>query len=675
MKIRRPSSHHDAHALLDYGDRIVDGDTAPPTSDLESTFLRVQHAMRAGQPVPDAMPDHLRMRAWEDIMQNTAAIPGERESNRTRQRPFHAGALPRMGWTNAANVALAVLIVIAGFGAWRAFDDEMTGGVNSLGSSGGRYAVAPMTPVSIETATAHMATEPISSCDFSQSVPIFTAVEYTQYKGTALYLWKEQSIAEYPVGDLTLRCAGEPDDLVLATNVAAASPGPIAGTVQLHRFPDPSTAPEGAVTIFLNIITGESVTLPTQQVLLTHVEGNRSRWVAAIDNENPDDLVIADLSTMESRTVSDLTGVPMDGLSQITTVATGDTLVVLSRTGSLQGESDLPGEALVLGSDFSDMHRIDLPDEIGTIENAWLSPNGSHLAVSTAEGTKFDRNVTYSILNIEDGHLVAQSEPFQETANQKLSWVQGGTAIVFSEQHALRLLPAEEGALAATLLTTEGELWAPRTTYDPATITVQEVPMQDDGGNAIAGSYAAHIVNVDSGETTTIDGRDVNSVISWFTNSTSLAMVMPDESEPETTSIAFHDPVTGNQILGVDEIPYPFRTGPENPVLIGKSAFYTTPDGNTTLLTVGSQFMYLSRIVDGQTEVRQLPTLPEPYSGTNSGLSVMLSEDGTMASIIRSQDEAQIRFILDLTAPDAQWLEIPTEEINMSPNVTFVQTP
>jgi hypothetical protein len=676
MKFRHTPSRDEQQAFLDYGDRVVDGDTTPPTSDLESTFLRVQRAMRSSAAASNTMPDHLRMRAWEDVMQNTAIAPA-RGSTRPVNRPRTIPAVPlsRMAWTGAANIALAILVVIAGFGAWRAFDSGIGGGGNDSAPSEGRYAQAPTTPVPMSTAETHVAAEPISSCDFSENMPIVTAVEYTEYKGTALYLWKGQSSTDYTVGDLVLRCAGEPEDVVLAENVAAASPGPIAGTVQLHRYPDPSTAPEGAVTTYLDVVTGESVTLPTQQLLLTHVEGNWSQWITAIDNEKPDDLIIANLVSMESRTLSELTGVTMNGIGTVTTVATGNTVVVLSRTGTLEGVSDLPGEALVIRSDFSNIRWIDLPEESGTIENAWLSPDGDHLAVSTAKGGQFDRDVTYSILSTEDGQLVSQSEPFEEMANHSVSWIQDGAAIVFSEQHTLRLLPAQEGASTSTLLVTEGELWAPRTTHDPATVTVQEVPMQDDDANAIAGSYATHIVNVESAEMTTLEGRDVNSAISWFTSSTSLAMVMPDEAEPETTSMVFHDPVTGNPILEVEEIPYPFRTGPQNPMLIGKSAFYTTPDGDTTLLTIGSQFMFLSRIVDGQTEVRQLPTLPEPYTDHNSGLSVIVSDDGGMASIIRSQDEAQIRFILDLTHPEAEWLEVPTEEVNTSPNVTFVQAP
>lgn len=132
MKLRHTPSRDEQQAFLDYGDRIVDGDTPPPINDLESTFLRVQSAMRADQRVPGVMPDHLRMRAWEEIMQNAATIPSGRAAGRpgTRQQPrsFAPAPLPRMAWSGAANIALALLVVVAGFGAWRVFDSGIGGG-------------------------------------------------------------------------------------------------------------------------------------------------------------------------------------------------------------------------------------------------------------------------------------------------------------------------------------------------------------------------------------------------------------------------------------------------------------------------------------------------------------------------------------------------------------------
>ncbi len=128
MKRFSKASRDEQQAFLDYGDRVIDGDTPPPTSDLESTYLRVQQAMRPNAAASQTMPDHLRTRTWEDIMENAA--PAMRPPIGRRATSAHAKSLPlfRMGWTGMANAALAVLVVIAGFGAWRVFVGDVDGG-------------------------------------------------------------------------------------------------------------------------------------------------------------------------------------------------------------------------------------------------------------------------------------------------------------------------------------------------------------------------------------------------------------------------------------------------------------------------------------------------------------------------------------------------------------------
>jgi hypothetical protein len=237
------------------------------------------------------------------------------------------------------------------------------------------------------------------------------------------------------------------------------------------------------------------------------------------------------------------------------------------------------------------------------------------------------------------------------------------------------MLRAETNGASQVFLETDGELRAPRSTYDDATVVVQEYPVQDQSGAAVSGSYDVHIVDTDSGDVVAIEGRDVNDMMAWIPSANALAMVVPDESEPATTRIRFYDAVTGQHIEDVNDAPYPFPTTPSGAMLIGKSSIVVTPDGNTTLLTVGSQFMFLTTARDGEVRVRHLPLLPEPHNQGNPGISITLSDDGTMASVVRTNDEAQIRFVLDLTDPGAEWLEVQTEEINTSPNVTFVQAP
>lgn len=587
-----------------------------------------------------------------------------------------------------ANAVLAVLLVVAGFGAWRVIDGGMTGGGNGPAPSEGHYAFAPTTPVAKESTPEWARTEPISACDFSGPIPIFTSVQYSKYKDTALYLWKDQSPSQWATGDLILRCAGE-DDTVLASDVYTAAPGPMDGIVSLHQYPDPATAPDNSVTTHLDLTTGESVTFGSSNVNMMLANGGtdyiRSEWILGVSVEDPAVLQVANLETMETREISEFTEVIPSDRSEPWSVASGDTMVVGFRYpysvestegGAVVTGSALPGDMLILSGGFDDSRWISIPDELAAIKEAWLSPNGDYLAVATYTGDVMEGQRSYAIVSTADGRLVSQSEDMPQWDNASVSWVQDGSAIVFAEQHALKMLPAEDGASSEILLETEGDLYAPRTTYDTATVVVQEVPVQDEAGNAVAGAYAAHIVDTMTGETVSIQGRDVNGMITWIPMVNTLAMVIPDASEPESTTLSFYDAVTGEHLEDVEGVPYPFTTTPGSMPLIGKASIATTPDASGTLLTIGSQYIFLTEVVDGQATVRHVPALPEPYSEYNSTVTVDISDDGTLASVIRGNDEARIRFVLDLSNLDAGWIEIPTEQgTSYSPFVSFVTSP
>lgn len=688
MNIRRTSSRDEQQAFLDYGDHIIDGYTTPPTTDLQSTFLTVQRAMRASTAPSDTMPDHLRTRAWENIMQNAAIAParGSTRGHRHRSNPLPAVPLPRMAWTGAANIALAVLVLIAGFGSWRAFDGSIGGG-NGPAPSGGNYAQAPMTPVPMATADTADVVKSITACEFHGDIPILASVEYSEYKGTALYLWKDQSPDQWATGDLVLRCAGEAD-VVLASDVYSASPGPMDGIVSLHQYPNPATAPENGVGSFLNVMTGEMISFGTTTQPLTLANGGtdflRSEWVLGVSSDEPSVLEIANLRTMETRPISEFSNVVPSERNAPWAVSVDGSIVIGFRypygieenDGSIIRGDEMPGDLLVIDGEFENAHWISIPDGLTSIKEAWLAPNGDYLAVANYTGDSFtEEQRSYAILSTADGHLVSQSEGSARYDNASVSWVQDGTAIAFAEQHALRVLPAEDGAFAETLLETEGNLFAPRTTYDVSTVVIQEYPTQDESGADVAGEHAAHIVNIESGEAISIEGRDVNGMIGWIPVVNTLAMVTPDSSEPETATLSFYDAVSGQHLENVDGVPYPYSTSPSTRPLIGKASIGATPDATTTFLTLGSHYMFVTEVVDGQAQVRQLPMLPEPYSEANSGVSVDISDDGSMVSVIRSNDEAQIRFVLDLTDPETGWQEVPTHEASHGVNVSFVIAP
>ena len=169
-------------------------------------------------------------------MQNTAAIPGRRESNRTRQRASSTlvhylewdGRAPRTSPSPSS-------IVIAGFGAWRAYDSGTGGGEIKIPvASEGRYAQAPMTPVPIASAGASSAVAPITACDVSGNILILKdlAKGPSPAPGTSIYTVRYDSGLEDSGSDLMIGCESE-ESTLLASNVLDVTRGPWPGTLMV----------------------------------------------------------------------------------------------------------------------------------------------------------------------------------------------------------------------------------------------------------------------------------------------------------------------------------------------------------------------------------------------------------------------------------------------------------
>src|SRR5699024_5903745 len=120
-----------------------------------------QHGLHAIDLDHGTMPDTVRTRIREDLMQTAATpadIAGQQPPPKAHRRqpaaPFPHRSLPRMAWTGAANIALAAVLILAAFGAWRLMDGSVGtgGGTAPTEPSGGQYAQAPI--ISTPAATA-----------------------------------------------------------------------------------------------------------------------------------------------------------------------------------------------------------------------------------------------------------------------------------------------------------------------------------------------------------------------------------------------------------------------------------------------------------------------------------------------------------------------------------------
>lgn len=130
-----PDDIRDADNLFAYVDRLVDGQPAIPTTNLERTAQRIHAA--AGPGLNAALPHTRRTDLWSDIMhtmpQSTApaTTPGHRIAERWTPPRWNAVA-------NGALAAALVLALVAGF--WRFGDLPGTGNGSGDDNDGAQFA-------------------------------------------------------------------------------------------------------------------------------------------------------------------------------------------------------------------------------------------------------------------------------------------------------------------------------------------------------------------------------------------------------------------------------------------------------------------------------------------------------------------------------------------------------
>lgn len=675
MKLRQTPSRDEQQAFLDYGDRVVDGDTAPPTTDLESTFLRVQRAMRADQRVPGTMPDHLRMRAWEDVMQNTAIAPSHNSTIGQRRKSY---PLPRMAWTGAANVALAILVIIAGFGAWRAFDGGFAGGNNNPAPSGGRYAQAPMTPLPIATAPTSAPVESLWACDISGDIPIVPDVSSSALDGTSLYITPRNQMIDDPTGTLMLHCVDEPEDIELAQRVVSAGGGPIPGVVQLSVLPDGATTLEEQIPAYLNLLTGQSIefagfSIDSSEHDWSSIPG--SPWVVGRVLNNPAIAELVNLQTMESRPLDDLTGADVASgtdIPGIGVVANDTTVLAFTQPytgpgegGTIMTDTGAPGDLMILGEDFDNIRWIDLPESLQYVRDMWLSPDGSAIALSVFDGaTQLEESRSYAIISAEDGTLIGQSGPITALGNPIALWIQDSGAITYTAGDTVQVLRADPGAQPEVVLEPGQELFSVRTTYDPDVLVASI--RKDHGTDADPASTdvdKVFSVNIATGATHEFDGMEIGDIHSQIMPQANVLLMYDFVALESPVMVTAYDPVSGALIAELGELPSP-HTGS---LTVGKDSFSSSPEDGTTIFTVGWQNILLVQVENGSPTITRV----EPPTESTGRASAVLSPDGQTLSLVNTIDESRSRWLLDLSNPDAEWIEIPNEAVGSDPGMVL----
>ncbi len=642
MKRFSKASRDEQQAFLEYGDRAIDGDTPPPTSDLESTYLRVQQAMRPNAAASQTMPDHLRTRTWEDIMENAA--PAMRPPIGRRATSAHAKSLPlfRMGWTGMANAALALLIVIAGFGAWRVFVDDIGRDGNGPAPSEGRYAQAPMTPIPVATAENEKAA---TACDFSTSIPLHSGVESPPMDGTVLYIT--------PDGDLTLACPEEPRPIVLSHNVTSAWETHVPGVVRINISNGDSTG-----TVLMNIETHEWIELSpgTFSSFLGDANMGGSLQISTVADA-PEAWSLLNLETMTWSTLPDLTGAkfPSSAHLVVATAANQEGVAVAASEYRTEGSATLQpavgarGDVAVIEDDLESVHWVSIPEDFPEVTNISLSPDASRLAFvsNLTSHSAPTAQTTISVVDVATGEEVVRSEPFIAPLYAFFQWVEDGDAVIYTTKNAVYRLPLQPNATATELYAGDGTLMLMPSTTQPNLVHVQE-RLDDETSNLV-------ILTTDTGEVTTVAGKPwfagTTSVMVW-TDQLAPIVVMPNDGAGD--ALVVH-PVSGTQITDpVDTRSTPPADDQEEwfpPRLV-----QTASHAPISVLDPGTGTLLAIDLSGTEAVVRELPPLPEDVQG-----DIRLSPDGTMVVVGGAtwESEPSPSWQLDLTIQGSEWVKIP----------------
>jgi hypothetical protein len=684
----------DEHAFMDFGEQAATGAGRGPRTELEATFVRVQRALRQPGDLP-TLPLDLKSQIWEDIMASATPTPDAHAIPNPWPAPARARAAAkrhpappfrRMAWSHAANIALAALVILAGLGVWRVFGGD-------FGSGGGGtddptmipgVAMQPSTPETIEAPAvvpSPVATPaPITACDLSGDIPIIPdlAEDQSPVTTTSLYVVRDDPGFNYR-GDLKLGCEDE-DSVTLAENVISVWPGPWPGTVSVAILPPGEEDLTKQLNGYVNILSGEMVTFDkpaddtaAQSVMTYSTDG--SPWVIGPLVDDPSQLAVVDLRTMDARPFSDVAGVPTPGGATLLLSSPSDDGTVAvglahsyadggAHGGTLESSESAPGDLILLGAPFDDARWITVPDELPRISAVTLSPDGSHAAVvSMGEGDVVADSYVYGVISTVDGSVVGRSADIERQDNPFVTWIQDGKAAVYTAGNEVQTIAIDGTGEPKTVYTADQQMMQLQTTWDPNVIVATtRRDHGSDGPQKPTDRDMVYSVDVATGGVHEFTGMDASASIGWITDAGALVMYQWDDAYRDTLTYQVFDPVTGKQIGEIADAPSVQPRARTLPT-IGTSSITVSEDGRVEVIGIGTQHIYAFTVgADGMT-MRRVASPDGLLAEMFLTASLTVSPDCTMLSLTGAEDEGRTRHLIALNDPDAEWLVVPNNVV------------
>jgi hypothetical protein len=600
-----------------------------------------------------------------------SSMPKERgiPSSRTAVRRVELPS-PRTTWIGAANIALVILVVVAGFAMWRSVGDQ--GGPRDNPG----VALQPSTPESVEAPAAQSSpvasAEPVTSCNLSGDIPIVPEVAEGQVPLATTYL----AIVQYdrmkidnPRGDLELGCDGEAS-VVLAENVIWVSPGPWPGTVYAGILPPEIDDPAFAEYAYINIATGGMITFaPPSNAPLMQAPVTDSPWVIGPSADGSGALVIADLRTMEARPFSEVAGLsaPADVTVMMSSPADDGSLAVGFASfyeagamgGALMTDLDAPGDLLLLGDSFDDVTWIAAPESLPRIGAISLSPDGAHAIVtSMGEGDVVAGSFAYVVVDLTDGAVIANSGEIPNNGDRFIVWAPDGGAVAYLDGPTLQTLSIDGDGQPETVFEADSQLLSLQTTWDPNVVVVAtRMDHGADGAGDQAARDAVYSVNLDSGAIHEFVGVDASATVGWITDAGALVMYQWDDARPDLVTYQVFDPVTGDQIGEIADAPS-VQPASRTLLTLGPRSVSVSETGRVEVIALGTQNIYAFIAGADGLEMRRVASPEGMLSESFLTANVILSPDGSMLSLNGEEDEGRTRYVISLDDPNADWVTI-----------------
>ena len=592
-------------------------------------------------------------------MSTLAIAPEAPMSNRTRRQqspasPRRTPARRRMQWTPMASVAAAVLVVLASVGIWRinTMPDEslppLAPQVAGI-TSGDDVALVSATPEAT-------AVEDESS---AVSIPIVQHVDEQPFDGPVIWLTTAGEVMyDNGSGEVTTIATGALQVMPQTTNVVKVTKD------------DPSkdwtdkdgTEYEGHTTTYHHLLNGK--TLVDDGSFSSYLGGPNTFGPLTVLTiaDAPKEWSIVNFDTMESKSISELTGGQYRSSDSITiavsedfsTIAIGTSQYESEASANLMKPSGMPGEVAVISSDLTDTMWVSVPDGMPAVGNISLSPDGSKIALISDDRSVDGSSMTVSVVDTSTNEELLRTEQIDSYPFSNFQWVSNGDAFVVISANSVQRFPID-GSDPTTLLESDGSIRQMPRMFNSELIYL-EVSSVDPGVSTPEPTTTELVIlNATTGETIHVQGDPWDKGMSLpVTIATNLAPI--PVSQDGLTADLVH-PLTGEVLSDVvANVDDPMLRPDFEPVegqaynrFVPVQTAFGAPvsavllaDGSMAIITI-SEDSFVTRAVER----------PEG----SEDMQINLSSDGRYLVIGNSWsiEDSDPVWVLDLSNENAEW--------------------